>query len=244
MEDSGDDLYVMQYVFKGVIDDTVVKIGKSANPEARRKALESSQNFRVRLCAVFRGWGKHEHAVHQHLANQQSTDGAGKEWFHMSLLEAVKVISETVMEEASEERRTKRPRIELEAEEELSGKAVVSEPSRVDIPELEMDGEDSALDDDAGIIEEEDVHPNGVLSSRDLWRLQRELQECRSRNGVPLVQSVYLEKIEKLVKHYRVTNTHPKGRVRERLPALKAIFDREFGKMPGEDLSPFMADGS
>jgi len=244
MEDSGDDLYVMQYVFKGIIDDVVVKIGKSANPESRRKALESSQNFRVRLCAVFKGWGKHEHAVHQRLANQQSTDGAGKEWFNVSLPEAVKAISETVLEEASEERRNKRPRIEIEAEDALSGPAVASEPAPVDIPELEMEGEDSALDDDDVITEEGDVRPNGVLSPGQLSNLLRELQECRSQKGVPFIQNVYLEKIEKLMHHYRTTKTCPKGRVRARLPALKTIFDREFGRMPGEGLSSFVADVS
>jgi len=240
MDDSGDDLYVMQYVFKGVIEDTVVKIGRSANPESRRKALESSQNFRVRLGAVFRGWGKYEHAVHQRLVKQQSTDGAGKEWFNVSLPESVKAISETVLEEASEERRNKRPRIEVDAEEALSDPGEDSDSAPVVLPEFELDGEDSALDDD--VMQEGNVRSNGVLSTQYLCVLLRELQECRSQKGTPLVQSAYLEKIEKLMQHYRATKTEPKGRVRLRLPALKAIFDREFGKMPGEDLFPLIAD--
>ena len=240
MDDFGDDLYVMQYVFKGIIDDSAVKIGRSVNPESRRKALESSQNFRIRLCTVFKGWGKYEHAVHQRLVKQQSTDGAGKEWFNVSLPEAVKAISETALEELSEERRNKRPRIEIEVDEALSDPVDDSDPAPVDLPESEMEGDDSALDDD--VIEEGDLQPNGVVSQQCLSKLLRALRECRSKSGVPFVPSVYLEKIEKLMQHYRATNTQPKGKVRLRLPALKAIFDREFGKMPGEDLFPLVAD--
>ena len=102
----------MQYVFKGVVDDSVVKIGRSARPEDRRKSLESCQNFRVKLCATFKGWGKYEHAVHHHLAHANSSDGAGKEWFNVSTAEAVREISETVLQAAAEERHAKRPRLE------------------------------------------------------------------------------------------------------------------------------------
>ena len=89
-----DDLYVMQYVFGGVLDDTVVKIGRSACPENRRKAMEASQNFRIQLSSTFKGHGHFEKAVHAHLAalGLKAADGPGVEWFRMSFADAVREI--------------------------------------------------------------------------------------------------------------------------------------------------------
>lgn len=90
------DLYVMQYIWGGLLDDSVVKIGRSDNPEGRRAGMESSQNFRMQLTAVFKGWGCHERAVHAHLVARRSRDGAGTEWFYLAASEAVREIGSVV----------------------------------------------------------------------------------------------------------------------------------------------------
>jgi hypothetical protein len=93
-----DYLYVMQYIFHGALDDTVVKIGRSMFPATRRGTLQASQNFRVQLTASFQGWGKYEAAVHERLAHCHSKDGAEKEWFYMSGAQAIFQIESIIAE--------------------------------------------------------------------------------------------------------------------------------------------------
>lgn len=240
MEDRRDRLYILRYIIKGMIDDTVVKIGRSASPETRRKALESCQNFRIDLGASFPHWGKYEHAVHQRLAYAQSSDGAGTEWFNVSLAEAVKAIGETVLQETTEERPSKRLRVSEEPENDV----VVDAPLSME----ESEEESAALflaDDLDGVMEEdreddsfegEDVpgedqkRPDGVLNKTFLSNLIYELSECKSRkNGNPLTQACYQSKVHKVLAHYKASKTQPQVRTRMKLPGLKDIFDREFG---------------
>jgi len=93
-----DDLYVMKYSN----DSTVVKIGRSHDVNKRRKQLEAGQNFHVEVIATFPGSGRLEDHVHALLSQKRSTAGAGCEWFNVSAVEAVRVISETIAAENGE----------------------------------------------------------------------------------------------------------------------------------------------
>jgi hypothetical protein len=93
--DQNDHLYIMRYI--GVLRG-VVKIGRSHNPEGRRKNLEASQDFHVELVAVFPDKGHLESAVHKKLAAKRSTRGAGTEWFRVDVQEALDVVKEAIAE--------------------------------------------------------------------------------------------------------------------------------------------------
>ena len=75
-----DDLYVMQ---NSRISDEV-KIGRSKDPEKRRKALLASQNYRMNILAVFPEAGHIETQVHSMLSYCRVTEVPGREWFRCS----------------------------------------------------------------------------------------------------------------------------------------------------------------
>ena len=87
-----DDLYVMQY--SDSFD--VVKIGRSRDVEKRRRDLESGHNFHVTISAVFPGSGCMEATVHKKLQMFRSSAGAGKEWFNISVEQAIVAIKWTL----------------------------------------------------------------------------------------------------------------------------------------------------
>ena len=76
-ETLADDLYVMQ---NSRISDEV-KVGRSMDPEKRRRALQASQNYRMNILAVFPGAGHLEPLVHGMLAYCRVHDVPGREWF-------------------------------------------------------------------------------------------------------------------------------------------------------------------
>ena len=82
-----DDLYVMKYSNR----DDVVKIGRSRDVEARRRALESGHAFYVTVVAVFPQYGYLEMPVHQRLDMFRSK-GAGREWFNVTSKQAIQTI--------------------------------------------------------------------------------------------------------------------------------------------------------
>ena len=91
-------LYVMRYDF----DDSKVKIGKSWNPEQRRRSIEAQQDFLVETLCVFPGKGSYEKKVHNALKDQQSKKGRSKEWFKLPAKDAVSVVSRLLQEFGSE----------------------------------------------------------------------------------------------------------------------------------------------
>ena len=90
-----DDLYIMRYV--GILQD-VLKIGRSNNPEKRRRGLEACQNFHLELLATFPGKGYLELAVHRRLEERRSTRGAGNEWFRTDLQGALDAVARAALE--------------------------------------------------------------------------------------------------------------------------------------------------
>ena len=82
-------LYVMKYDF----DDSKVKIGKSHNPEQRRRSIEAQQDFLVETLCVFPGRGGLEEKVHNALKDQRSKRGRSKEWFTLPAKDAVAVVA-------------------------------------------------------------------------------------------------------------------------------------------------------
>ena len=87
---AADDLYIMRYV--GVLQD-VLKVGRSNDPETRRRGLETCHNFRLELLAIFPGKGHLEAAVHLRLGEHRSTRGAGNEWFRIDLQGALRAVA-------------------------------------------------------------------------------------------------------------------------------------------------------
>ena len=92
-----DDLYVMRYS----TCSRSVKIGRSKDPEKRRRGLQSAQNFFVEIVALFPKMGHLEHRVHARLHDRRSTDGAGTEWFYATIDEALDAIRQTCGSKAS-----------------------------------------------------------------------------------------------------------------------------------------------
>ena len=87
--DRSDDLYIMQYSN----DQTVLKIGRARNVERRRRELERCHNFHMRVLATFPKRGHLEALVHNALEGVRCCEGAGKEWFEISLGEAIDTIN-------------------------------------------------------------------------------------------------------------------------------------------------------
>ena len=84
------DLYIMS------IDSMpgILKIGRAANLSKRKKALEHSQPFYYKVDAIFPDCGVIETIIHNMLEPLNKKDCPGKEWFSISLVEAVTVITE------------------------------------------------------------------------------------------------------------------------------------------------------
>ena len=72
------------YVFGNSRLPGVYKCGRSKDAEKRRKELQQSQPFHIIAHAVFAKAGGVEYRVHQALAEFR-VDGAGREWFQVSL---------------------------------------------------------------------------------------------------------------------------------------------------------------
>ena len=82
-------LYVMRYDF----DDSKVKIGKSHNPEQRRRCIEGQHDFLMETLCVFPTKGGLEKDVHKALKDLRSKKGKCKEWFKVPAKDAVAVVS-------------------------------------------------------------------------------------------------------------------------------------------------------
>ena len=86
----GSDLYVASRSDR----QDILKIGRSSNPEARCERLQVSQAFFVRLVATFPGAGDLEHKVHERLASRRVLGGPGREWFFVTVDEALTAIGQ------------------------------------------------------------------------------------------------------------------------------------------------------
>jgi len=92
-------LYVMRYDF----DDSKVKIGKSHNPEQRRRCIEGQHDFLVETLCVFPAKGSLEKHVHKALKDVRSKKGKCKEWFKVPAKDAVAVVSKLLQTIEAEE---------------------------------------------------------------------------------------------------------------------------------------------
>jgi len=89
-----DSLYIMQYS----TSRTAVKIGRSIDVNKRKRSLESGHNFFIEVAATFPEKGHLEPVVHKRLEAKRSKIGAGVEWFDISVTEALKCITEVLVE--------------------------------------------------------------------------------------------------------------------------------------------------
>ena len=92
-------LYVMRYDF----EDSKVKIGKSHNPEQRRRCIEGQHDFLVETLCVFPAKGSLEKNVHKALKDVRSKKGKCKEWFKVPTKDAVAVVSKLLQAIEAEE---------------------------------------------------------------------------------------------------------------------------------------------
>ena len=69
--------------------DDIVKVGRSDDPDARCRQLQASQPFYVQPAATLPFCGKFEGAVHQRLRCSRVNDGPGREWFRVTVAEAL-----------------------------------------------------------------------------------------------------------------------------------------------------------
>jgi len=70
-----------------------LKIGRSCNIEERARDLASSLPFDMVVLATIPSAGHLETAVHAHLAARRNTDSNAREWFRVSLTEALIAIA-------------------------------------------------------------------------------------------------------------------------------------------------------
>ena len=94
-----DDLYIMRYSFRS----DCVKIGRSHNPQRRRRDLEAGHNFRIEIVGVFPGKGFLERRVHERLAVRRSTEGSGTEWFDVDVATAIDAVRAEILAQSTPE---------------------------------------------------------------------------------------------------------------------------------------------
>ena len=71
----------------------ILKVGRSADPQARAKEIQASQPYFAQLVAVFPQKGHIEAVVHARLAKRR-VEAPGREWFHAPLSEVLQIVSE------------------------------------------------------------------------------------------------------------------------------------------------------
>ena len=76
-----------------------IKIGRSCDPEERAKQLSNQQNFRLVVKHSYKDKGFLEKIIHQKLKHCQVEEGAGVEWFRVSVEEANSLIIATIFED-------------------------------------------------------------------------------------------------------------------------------------------------
>ena len=91
----GDALYVLH----NSLAPHQSKVGRSKDPERRRRDMQASQNFTVHLDAVFPGRGWMEPLVHARLAPRRVPDVPGREWFEAPLADILKTVANCVCAE-------------------------------------------------------------------------------------------------------------------------------------------------
>ena len=101
-------LYVTRYDF----DDSKVKIGKSNNPEQRRRCIEGQHDFNVETLCVFPATGGLEKRVHGAFKDLRSKNGRCKEWFKVPAKDAVAVVSKLLQAIEAEEAKVREVRAE------------------------------------------------------------------------------------------------------------------------------------
>ena len=76
-----------------------IKIGRSANPEERAKALSAGNNFRLAVKRTYEEKGFLEKTLHNRLKRRRVEEGAGIEWFSISVEQADLLIRAAILEE-------------------------------------------------------------------------------------------------------------------------------------------------
>ena len=101
-------LYVMRYDF----DDSKVKIGRSHNPEQRRRTIEGQHDFLVETLCIFPAKGAREKQVHKALKHQCSKNRRCSEWFKVPAKDAVAVVSKLLQAIEAEDAKVQEVRAE------------------------------------------------------------------------------------------------------------------------------------
>ena len=86
-------LYVMCLSIDPLGDQYGLKIGRAFSAALRAQALRASMPFRVQVLAELYGLGHLEAQVHATLAGRRVVRGSGREWFHVSLSDALHAIA-------------------------------------------------------------------------------------------------------------------------------------------------------
>jgi len=81
------------YIFANSSLPGVLKVGCSNDPAARARQLEAGHPFRITTLAVCNNLGHLEHAVHHLLHPFRCDGGSGREWFSVSLADALRAVA-------------------------------------------------------------------------------------------------------------------------------------------------------
>ena len=69
-----------------------IKIGRTYDVDERCKTLAHSMPFRMKLLAEFPECAHLEHKIHEYFCDKRNSKGFCREWFHVTLGEAVRLI--------------------------------------------------------------------------------------------------------------------------------------------------------
>ncbi len=76
-----------------------VKIGRSTNPEERAKSLSAGNNFCLAVRQTYEEKGFLEKTLHHRLKRRRVEEGAGVEWFRVSVEQADLLIRAAILED-------------------------------------------------------------------------------------------------------------------------------------------------
>ena len=88
-----DNLYIMCVETDPMGSQHGFKIGRAPCVDARANSLGTSMPFRIQVLVEYRGLGYLESNVHALLAQRRNDKGSGREWFYVSLSDAMHAIA-------------------------------------------------------------------------------------------------------------------------------------------------------
>ena len=102
------------YLFCRSDDTSLLKVGRSDNPQDRARALQKHHAFHMVVLRVFEGKGGHEANVHNLLKEYRVANVPGCEWFRCSVEHVVATVEKSAPITKSKDRPSRKARRRLQ----------------------------------------------------------------------------------------------------------------------------------